>query len=63
MRTEITITATMTPDEAWAIAQMLKRGGFMDYRHLCESRDHTHEAVNAAEKLRDALAEAGVSPR
>ena len=63
MKPEIPLTVTLTPDEAWAFAYFLRRAGFADYRHLSESRDHAHEAVNAGQKVRDALVDAGVIAR
>ena len=52
------------PDESvWALAQFLKRASFSDYRQLAQNEEEAYEMQFAAEKLREALAEKGISPR
>jgi hypothetical protein len=59
----ITITAELTPAEAMAYAQFLKRVGWRDYRTNAVNDDEAYEMVNAGEKIRAALADAGYAPR
>lgn len=59
----ITITAEMTDDQAFALAQFLKRAGFSDYRANAVNDSEAYEMQDAAERVRDALAEQGFAPR
>ena len=49
--------------EAEAIAEFLKRAGHSDYRRLACNDDEAFVMLYAADKLRDALAAAGIAPR
>ncbi|MFZ2170555.1 MAG: hypothetical protein WAW61_13080 [Methylococcaceae bacterium] len=60
---KITITAELTTEQAWQFAQFLKRVGFTDYRALAENDAQTYEMRSAGDVIREALAEAGYSPR
>jgi hypothetical protein len=50
-------------DEAWALAQFLKRAGFSDYRQLAVDEREAWDMLDAGEKMRRALAERGFAPR
>lgn len=58
---QTTITVTLTDNEAWALSEALRRAGFADYLNLSSSREAAHEALNAGEKVREALAKEGVA--
>lgn len=49
--------------EAWALAQYLKRAGFTDYRQLAQNDEEAYVMRDGAERIRDALADAGIAPR
>ncbi len=50
-------------NEAWALAQFLKRVGYNDYRPLAIDEREAWDMLDAGEKVRAALAEKGVAPR
>jgi hypothetical protein len=49
--------------QAWALAQLLKRIGWSDCRSLAEDEAQTHLMIEAAERVRAALAAVGYAPR
>jgi hypothetical protein len=53
----------LTPAEALALAQFLKRVGVDDYRRLAVDRDEAWLMLDAGERVRAALAAAGYAPR
>ena len=53
------ITIELTGDEAWALAQFLKRAGYDHYRQLAMDSDEGNKMRCAGEIVRCALAEAG----
>ena len=57
------IQVELNTDQAWALAQFLKRVGYGDYRSLAVDADEAYEMVDAGERVRKALAESGVAPR
>lgn len=59
----ITVQVHLHPDQAWALAQLLKRIGFTDCRALAQDDEQAYHMLYAAERLRRALAQAGVAPR
>lgn len=59
----VTITAELTDAEAWAFAQFLKRAGWSDYKANAVDDDEARVMLEAGEKLRRALGEAGYAPR
>lgn len=59
----VTITAELTTERAWQLAQFLKRVGFSDYRSLAEGEDEAYVMKAAGAVIREALAEVGFSPR
>ena len=63
MDKEITITATLTDEQAWNLAQFLKRVCFSDFRNNAQDDDEAYSMIDAAERVRRALADAGYDPR
>ena len=59
----IEITVTLTDEQAWEFAQFLKRVCFSDYRDHATSDEEAYQMVNAGERIREALAEKGYTPR
>jgi hypothetical protein len=57
------IDVDLTDEQAWALAQFLKRAGFSDYLRLAIDKDEAYVMLDAGEKLRAALAELGHAPR
>lgn len=61
----IQISVELSPEEALAFAQFLKRAGHSDYLRFTE-KDNSEEAyliLYTADKLRSALTAAGFAPR
>ena len=63
MERRVDLSFDLTPAEALALAQFLKRVGVDDYRRLAVDRDEAWAMLDAGERLRAALAAAGYSPR
>jgi hypothetical protein len=63
MSEAVTITATLSDAQAWALAQFLKRVGLDDYHGLAVDKDEAYTMQEAGELVRSALAEQGYSPR
>jgi hypothetical protein len=63
MMEEIEIRVVLTDEQAWEFAQFLKRICFSDYRNHATSDEEAYQMVNAGERIRGALAEAGYAPR
>lgn len=59
----ITPYVELPDDQAWALAQFLKRVSFEDYRKLAASDEEAGQMFCAGEILRKALAEKGCAPR
>ena len=59
---EVSITVKFSDQEAWDLAQFLKRAGFSDFRSNTVDDDEAHRMIAAAEKVRKALADVGYSP-
>jgi hypothetical protein len=60
------VTVDLPPDEAMALAQMVKRLGYDDAERLSSRYDGGHERdlmLAGINKLQRALAEAGFAPR
>jgi hypothetical protein len=57
------IDLDLTPAEALALAQFLKRVGIDDYTGLAVDRDEAWLMLDAGERVRTALAAAGYAPR
>lgn len=56
-------TIELTEDQAWALAQYLKRIGYTNYRAHAASDTEAWRMHDAGDALRIALAAAGVNPR
>ena len=59
----VTVHVQLNAEQAWALAQMLKRIGWSDCRALAEDEQQTQLMIAAAERVRAGLAEAGYAPR
>ena len=59
----VTVHVELNAAQAWAIAQLLKRIGWSDCRALAEDEQQAELMIQAAERVRQALAEAGYAPR
>lgn len=59
----VTLHVELDGEQAWALAQLLKRIGFSDCRSLAEDERQTALMIDATERVRRALAEAGIAPR
>ena len=59
----VEIHVTLTDAEAWEFAQFLKRVCYSDYRQHATSEAEAYSMVEAGERIREALAEAGYAPR
>ena len=62
-RAPIRVQVELPEEEAWALAQFLKRAGYTDYRGQAIDEDEASRMRDAGERLREALAGAGVAPR
>jgi hypothetical protein len=60
---EVTITVTLTDDEAWQYSQFLKRVCLSDYEQRATSQNEASTMLHAGEKIREALREEGYAPR
>lgn len=63
MPDEITVSVTLTEEQALAYAQFLKRVGFSDYKNNSVDKDEAYVMVDAGERIRAALHRAGYRPR
>jgi len=63
MHEHITIAVELDAAQAWALAQLLKRIGWSDCRSLAEDDEQTRQMIQATERVRAALAQAGFAPR
>jgi hypothetical protein len=61
--TSIALTLKLSPDEAWALAEFVKRAGFSDYLALAASDTEASAMQAGAERLRQALADQDFAPR
>jgi hypothetical protein len=59
----VTVHVALGPEQAWALAQLLKRIGWADCRGLAEDEAQTRLMIEAIERVRCALAHAGYAPR
>lgn len=59
----ILIQAELSDDQAWALAEFLKRVGYGDVRPLAVSEKEAYDMIYAGERVRAALAEKGYAPR
>ncbi|BBB62269.1 hypothetical protein UNDKW_4014 [Undibacterium sp. KW1] len=59
----IQILLNLDEEQAWALAQFLKRAGYSDYRPLAANEQEAQDMQAAADRLRMSLAEQGIAPR
>ena len=59
----VTLHIELSDENAWALAQFLKRLGFSDCRALAVSEEEAWQMIRAAEAVRAALAGQGYAPR
>ena len=59
----VTVAVELDAEQAWALAQLVKRIGWADCRSLAEDEEQTRLMIQATERVRAALAAAGVAPR
>lgn len=57
------VTVELDAEQAWALAQLVKRIGWADCRSLAEDDEQTRLMIQATERVRAALAAAGYTPR
>jgi hypothetical protein len=58
----VEIQVILTDAQAWEFAQFLKRVYFSDYRGHATSEAQAYRMVEASERIRAALAQAGYAP-
>ena len=59
----ISLYVELPAEQAWALAQLLKRIGWGDCRALAEDEQQTRLMVDAVQRVQRAMAEAGCAPR
>lgn len=59
----VIVTVELDAEQAWALAQLVKRIGWADYRSLAEDEEQTRLMIQATDRVRAALAQAGYAPR
>jgi hypothetical protein len=60
---EIQIKVILTDEQAWEFAQFLKRVYYADYLQHATGEAEAYRMVEAGERIREALAQAGYAPR
>jgi cytochrome c len=63
MPDHITIQAQLTDQEAWDLAQFIKRSTFDTYRNCAVDQEEAYRMLSAAARVQAALREAGYAPR
>ena len=59
----VRIVLELPADQAWAIAQFVKRAGLSDYRVLAQSEREAYAMREAGDAIGEAFAAAGCAPR
>ena len=59
----IIVTIEFDAEQAWALAQLVKRIGWADCRSLAEDDEQTRQMIQPTARVRAALAAAGYAPR
>lgn len=59
----VTLSLELTDDQAWNLAQFLKRAGFSDFRANAQDDAEAYAMRDAADRVRVALADVGYAPR
>ncbi len=57
------ITVILSPAQAWAYAEFLKRVGIEDYKALAANSQEAYLMRDAGQAIREELAHAGYAPR
>lgn len=57
------VTVSLTNEEAWALAELVKRIGWAELRGNAANENEAYTMRDAVGRLQGALAEAGFSPR
>jgi len=60
---EIFLMIQLSDQEAWDLAQFLKRVGYSDFRSNAVDDGEAHRMLNVAEKVRKSLIQNGFNPR
>lgn len=60
---DVKITAGLALSEAWALALFFNRGGVSELRVLAQTEAEAYDMRDAAERVRQALLDAGFAPR
>jgi hypothetical protein len=60
---KVTVTVELSDEEAWQLAQFLKRATFTDFRNNAESEEAAYTMIQAAGRVQKSLAEKGYEPR
>lgn len=63
MQRTLRIEIELSGEEAWALAQFLKRAGYDHYRRLAQDDEEGDKMRDAGERVRRVLSEAGCAPR
>jgi hypothetical protein len=59
----VRLSAKLTDDQAWNLAQFLKRVRFSEFRSNAQTETEAYAMRDAADVVRRALADAGYAPR
>lgn len=59
----VTVTVTLTEAEAWALAQLVKRIGWSEWRGISADDAEAYLMRDATDRLAVGLREAGYAPR
>lgn len=60
---EICLSVSLSEQEAWDLAQFLKRAGFADFRSQAVDDEEAYRIMAVAEKLKSNLAAVSYVPR
>lgn len=61
--TDLEVPISLSPDQAWDLAQFVKRLTWNDIQRCAVDKAETNRMRDAIEILQQALADAGISPR
>lgn len=60
---QISLVVQLSEQEAWDLAQFLKRVGYSDFRSNAVDDDEAYRMLITAEKVRQGLIAIGINPR
>jgi hypothetical protein len=60
---EICLCVSLSEQEAWDLAQFLKRAGFADFRSNAVDDEEAYRMLGVAERIRSNLKEIRIDPR